>query len=84
MRFEPKCLNASQYSIHYSWYNQSHTHLVSDGPHQEACFIKQRYHSSLFHLNKVTNDLVVEIIDLLSLCKRESWCECDVCDEWGV
>ena len=38
---------------------------IGDGPHEKAGLVEESYHSGLLHLNEVTDDLVVKVIDLI-------------------
>ena len=38
---------------------------IGDGPHKKAGLVKDSYHARLLHLNEITDDFVVEVIDLI-------------------
>ena len=52
--------------IHTHQYHlQKVTHLVSDFPHVETRFVNDGYDTLVLLLHQVTNDLVVEILNVL-------------------
>ena len=38
---------------------------ISDGPHKKAGLVEESNHTSLFHLNEITDDFVVKVVNLI-------------------